>query len=456
MKKVTLEPEEYLIGGIDPYDFTVEQIGNSKLYLKQVPWSTCVYVRLVFNVGAIHDPVGKEGLAHFLEHMMFSGTPTYSDKFQITQFSKKYTLDSLNAFTTYANTVVMFRCLPENLEHALSGVYEMVTSPLCKEADVTAEKEIITQEAWGKYKNETLISYRKKSLKNIFSDFPDRLRILSAVGMPETIATITKKDLESMLKEYYIQENMSVVFAGNFSQREKMLVSDFIKKIPNGIPSREVFVPEKVNPPIDRVQIHTYGEIGITPSKQTYVDISSGRELSYSHGRTGVFTLAKLVLKEVLTNELRHKKSWCYSVGVKYSYSEDFVYAGIDARVDLEYAEEALSIIRNVIKDICGGSYVDVFEQEKDLIIQRKKAVEIVTSDILEWATDSLINREKIEKRKDFLESIYSVEFEDVQQAIRDMFINSNLWMYEVHLPDDVDLDRRKSLSENLRVRISE
>jgi hypothetical protein len=61
MKKVTLEPEEYLIGGIDPYDFTVEQIGNSKLYLKQVPWSTCVYVRLVFNVGAIHDPVGKEG-----------------------------------------------------------------------------------------------------------------------------------------------------------------------------------------------------------------------------------------------------------------------------------------------------------------------------------------------------------------------------------------------------------
>ena len=103
--------KEYLIGGIDPYDFKTANYKGSRIYSKEVPWATCIYVRFLFNAGARHDPKGKEGVMHFMEHMLFSGTPTYPTKFDIDQFSKAHTLDSFNAFTSFSHMCLNYRCL---------------------------------------------------------------------------------------------------------------------------------------------------------------------------------------------------------------------------------------------------------------------------------------------------------------------------------------------------------
>ncbi len=441
---------EYLINGIDPYDFTEEKVRYSKLYTKHVPWSTCTYVQFVFNIGAMHDPKGKEGLAHFLEHMVFAGSPSFQTKFDLDQFSKTQTLDSLNANTSFANTCFHFRCLPEQLEDALNGVLEIITKPLLREEDVVQEKEIIIREAWDSFKNEKAISFKKREVKNLFKDFPDKLRVPYAIGWPDTIQNIEKKDLEIALRNY-VQQNLSVVLSGYVTKKEKKMVQDIINKIPAGKKVKEVYVPKVVHAPTERVWIHTYEEMGRSDVNQAYVEISCGRELKATKGKTGAMILARALLYEILFRELRHKNSWCYSVGAGFGNSVDYTYGEMHTKVDVAHALESVQIMRRIVEDIVQGSYKDEFLQEKSLVIERKRAVELVTSDIVDMAVQTLRHRDTIDTRKESFDMLYKTTFKDVQKLIKDTFMNKK-WIVDVRTPNSFNT---KKLSADIAKLIS-
>lgn len=47
-------------------------------------------VSVKFQAGARFDPVGKEGLAHFTEHMMAAGSESFKSKDLISMFLERY------------------------------------------------------------------------------------------------------------------------------------------------------------------------------------------------------------------------------------------------------------------------------------------------------------------------------------------------------------------------------
>lgn len=103
----------------DPYDFSKKEIGGVSVYYKNTPWSPCINIRIAFKNGAFNDPVGKEGLSHFLEHMIFNGSPKLQDKKSIQKWSKVNALNSWHAWTNFINTTYWLRCMPEKLEDVL-------------------------------------------------------------------------------------------------------------------------------------------------------------------------------------------------------------------------------------------------------------------------------------------------------------------------------------------------
>lgn len=432
-----MQKNEHLVNGIDPYAFTEDMVDGVSVYSRNIPWSTGVFVRFIFNVGAMHDPKGKEGLAHFLEHMIFSGNNTYPDKFAIDQFSKKYTLDSLNASTSFGNTIIKFRCLPEHLDQALHGVIEMITGSFLKDEDVKKEKSIITEEAWGVFKNEKSIAYLKMEKENVYHDFPDRLRIHSSLGWPETILCIERDDLVSLYETAYVRENLSVVMSGLVTEKEKQTLARYIPKIKNGIKVPDMFVPKEVHPPKENVWVHTYEDMGITPSKQAHVGLGSIREHAYSVDKAGIFGVTKLLVNELLHRELRHNNSWCYSVNSSFGNKADMSFAGIYTSVNPDNVVESVQILESIIRAIISGKHKEDFEQEKQLMIDRRKAVELVTLDVVDWAVDALMSRESIETRESYLQHIYSVTYEDVVACLKGFFTESHQWMISVAVPNE-------------------
>jgi len=109
-----------------------------------MPHLRSVLVGLWVKAGGRDDPPGKEGLAHFLEHMTFKGTTRH------TAAEIARTIDALgghlNAATTNEYTFYYTEVLEEGLPAALSILEELVTAPRIAPDDLARERVVIEEE----------------------------------------------------------------------------------------------------------------------------------------------------------------------------------------------------------------------------------------------------------------------------------------------------------------------
>ncbi len=97
-----------------------------------------VSIYVVFPVGAMQDPLGKSGLAHLLEHLMFKRPDS------MTQLEA---MGKWNATTTHEATMFYVQTTLENCENATKLMFEMCSSlPVITEADLANEIKIIMHE----------------------------------------------------------------------------------------------------------------------------------------------------------------------------------------------------------------------------------------------------------------------------------------------------------------------
>src|SRR5579872_116186 len=110
----------------DPFEFEKTDVSGVPVYWKNVPSAPCIYVHVVFDCGSFDDPKGKEGVAHFFEHLIFNGSPSLPDKKAVNEWSKQYALNSWNAWTSFYNTNFHLKCLPENFDTVLIGIKDKI------------------------------------------------------------------------------------------------------------------------------------------------------------------------------------------------------------------------------------------------------------------------------------------------------------------------------------------
>jgi secreted Zn-dependent insulinase-like peptidase len=89
-------------------------------------------VSLAINCGCLNDPITRQGLAHFLEHMIFMGSTKYPDE---NGFSNHINMNGgySNAFTDNEITNYHFRVNADGLYHALDMFAWLLIAPLLKE-----------------------------------------------------------------------------------------------------------------------------------------------------------------------------------------------------------------------------------------------------------------------------------------------------------------------------------
>ncbi|MCB0888639.1 MAG: insulinase family protein, partial [Nocardioidaceae bacterium] len=95
-------------------------------------------------VGSRDERASLNGASHFLEHLLFKGTPERS-ALEISSL-----LDGVggefNAYTSREYTCYHARILDEDLPMAVDVLGDMMTSSLITSADVEAEREVILDE----------------------------------------------------------------------------------------------------------------------------------------------------------------------------------------------------------------------------------------------------------------------------------------------------------------------
>ena len=164
---------------------------------------------LTVNVGHFNDPADRQGMAHFLEHMLFLGTEKYPDGSEYQKFISKNG-GSNNAWTATEHTSFFFDIQHSAFEAALDRFSQFFTAPMLSQEFVSKERKNIDSEFKLKLKDDIrrLYDVHKETINQAhpFSQF--------SVGNIDTLAdrenSSIRDEVANFFEHYYCAEYMTL------------------------------------------------------------------------------------------------------------------------------------------------------------------------------------------------------------------------------------------------------
>ncbi|MEL4503988.1 pitrilysin family protein [Luteococcus sp. H138] len=115
-----------------------------RVVTEHVPGAKAFNVGIFVGVGSRDEEPGEHGCSHFLEHVLFKGTPT-RDAEQISAEIERFGGD-LNAYTTREYTCFHARVLQSQASVAVDVLTDILANSLIRPGDVGTERDVILDE----------------------------------------------------------------------------------------------------------------------------------------------------------------------------------------------------------------------------------------------------------------------------------------------------------------------
>lgn len=178
------------------------------------PWE---YIGIVVHAGAVYDPRGKEGMAHFLEHLLSEGVQGGSFAGLRAEFDQRSIGYNFGATTEYANHL-LFRVplTGDNIARLLDVLGCMLFRPTFTEF-VSRERRVVLEEASEKLPFPVERQWRRERGKMFWGSGHRLVRFMSPCGLPSTIRAICVDDLYSWHAQYYVPCNVDIVACGGLA-----------------------------------------------------------------------------------------------------------------------------------------------------------------------------------------------------------------------------------------------
>ncbi len=174
---------------------------------ERLPFAKSVSIGFFVRCGARYESENISGVSHFLEHMIFKGSPTRSAQDVNREFD---TLGiSFNACTTEEATIFYATLLPEYLE-ACMEIYADILRPGFREDDFLAEKEVILEEI-GMYENEPPFCMDDRMRQTFFNGYPLGNPVL---GSSRSVKRLRLEQLREWLQKMYSPQNITLCACG--------------------------------------------------------------------------------------------------------------------------------------------------------------------------------------------------------------------------------------------------
>ncbi len=220
-------------GDIDDRVYRYQVLENQlKVLFISDPNADKAAAALNVEVGSYHDPVDRQGLAHFLEHMLFLGTKKYPEADEYQAFISD-SGGSHNAYTSSHNTNYFFDVENKQLDAALDRFSQFFVAPLFDEFYVDRERNAVHSEYQARIQDDSRRGYDVyRSVIN-----PKHPQSKFNVGSLTTLADrpkdLVRDDLLTFYQQHYSANKMSLVVLGNYSIAElRKMVEQRFAEIP--------------------------------------------------------------------------------------------------------------------------------------------------------------------------------------------------------------------------------
>ncbi|WP_261857903.1 insulinase family protein [Photobacterium sanguinicancri] len=199
---------------------------------------------LTVNVGHFDDPIDRQGMAHFLEHMLFLGTEKYPVIGDFQTFINR-SGGSNNAWTGTENTTFFFEVSPHTFEEGLDRFGQFFTAPLFNEDAVDKERQAVDSEYKLKIKDDVRRLYQvHKETTNPAHPF-SKFSVGDLTTLDDRDQSSVRDELINFYQTHYSASVMGLVLLGPQSLDElEQYTTDFFSLIPsNGLPRPKIDIP---------------------------------------------------------------------------------------------------------------------------------------------------------------------------------------------------------------------
>ena len=185
----------------DPKHYQPITLANGlRVLLIQNSQSDKAAAALAVNVGHFSDPLERQGLAHFLEHMLFLGTEKYPDGSEYQAFISQFG-GTHNAWTATEHTCFFFDIHHSQFSNALDRFSQFFITPLLSQSFIDKERQNIDSEFKLKLKDDIrrLYDVHKETInqQHPFAKF--------SVGNLTTLADRSNSSIRDELLQFFIE-----------------------------------------------------------------------------------------------------------------------------------------------------------------------------------------------------------------------------------------------------------
>jgi len=193
---------------------------------------------IYYKAGAIDEPRGKSGIAHFLEHLMFKGTTSFPDG----GFSERVSAigGNDNAFTSSDMTAYHQTVASRHLGLMMEFEADRMANLVITEDGVVPEREVILEERRSRTDNNPRAQLGEAISASLYLNHPYRLPI---IGWEHEVKGLTREDALAFYDTYYAPNNAVVVVAGDVTEEEvRVLAEETYGRIPAraSVPERNI------------------------------------------------------------------------------------------------------------------------------------------------------------------------------------------------------------------------
>lgn len=304
--------------------------------------SPVAYCGIAINAGSRDEEENEQGMAHFIEHMLFKGTKKRKAWHILN--SLENVGGELNAYTEKEETFVYATVLKEDFERAMELSADIVFNTTFPKNELDREVDVILDE---------IQSYKDSPSELIYDDFEELIFAnnpmgRNILGTPELLKGFTKEDAERFIAHNYHTDEMVFFSLGNIKfSKIVRLAEKYLACYPASLRNKKRLAPTAYSPKEIITKKDTH---------QLHLMLGNRAYSLHHENRLGLYMLNNIIggpgMNSLLNLSLRERNGLAYSVESNYTAYSDTGMFSIYLGSDPKNKERCLHLINKELKKL--------------------------------------------------------------------------------------------------------
>ncbi|WP_460695120.1 M16 family metallopeptidase [Mucilaginibacter puniceus] len=323
-------------------DYQLYTLPNGIRVMYKHASSAITHCCFLVNAGSRDEPEQREGLAHFIEHLLFKET----ERRNTSQILNRLELvgADLNAYTTKEYTCIHASLLNPHLERTIDLFEDILFHSTFPEEELEKERGVILDE---------IASYLDQPEEAIQDDFEDMLFKghpigKNILGTPESVAKLSVADMRGFMSANYNTSEMIFAVYGDYDMKKVVKLAD---KYLGGIAANYT-KKNRIKPSVNAAEKIVLAK----PISQTHCVMGSQAYSSSHPDKYGLLLLNNVLggmgMSNRLNMEIREKHGIAYTIESNYTSLTDTGMFSIYFGTDSEKTDKAMRLVNKELKKL--------------------------------------------------------------------------------------------------------